>query len=197
MAFPLDDRTTRAFERPPSFSFIYFDAQVLGAIPDLLLKCGYRPLGSAQFRAPFQEAYWALEPIEEPDNTIVHKGAFLVTGGTVLLDPEMVIGHSNEEQVRAFCDVHSATATVIIWERVSETVAYLEITPDGRASSTLLIRGEPEGPQVAPRQSLRRKPDPEGLRDALQAAGVPCEEVFGEVDLWALKLDEGGRLTTG
>lgn len=191
MAFPLDERTKRAFERPPSFSLIYFRGNVLRALPSLFDACGYRPLGNATL----EEVYWSLEDVEEPSAGVVRKAAYYVPGGTVLLDPEMALGFTNETALQAFLRDAASTAVVALWERVSETAAILVFGPDGLESRTLLIRGEPEGEQVSPRPQLQADATASGLRAAMGGVGLPVEAIFGEVEAWGVELDDGSAGT--
>ncbi len=190
MVLPLDDRLRRAFERPPTFSFVHFDGDVQNYILSLLERCGYRPISKTYFRAPFQDAFTALEKVEGPGNTIVKKGCYPVAGGTVLLDPEMIIGVSHAPQLEQFCKQQSVHATVVFWERVSESISHTVIGPEGIESKTFLFRGKPEGEQVKPSTVLLRDPTPKGLIQILAAAGIPVGQVFGDIDVWAFKLDE-------
>jgi len=190
MAFPLDDRAKNAFYRESSFSLVHFKGNVLDSVPQLLDACGYRPLENATLRGPFDEVYWSLQDIEEPEG-VVRKAVYFVPGGTVLLDPEMVVGFGYTDVLQRFCAQVGSVAVAAIWERVSETAALATVTPAGVSSRTYLLRGEPNGEQVNMNERLRRSPNPVGLREAIAALSVPVEAVFGEVEAWGLELADG------
>jgi hypothetical protein len=56
-------------------------------MPALLTRCGYSIIGEAQYHASFFAVVDAIEVAEGPRDTIVHKAAYQVSGGSVLLDP--------------------------------------------------------------------------------------------------------------
>jgi len=190
MAFPHDHRTRRLLERERSFSLIFFDGSVHEAIPEFLVACGYRVLARGRIEGPFDEAYEALCDIESPSDGVVHKGGCGLPGGTVLLDPEMVLGFGSEDALRQFCGAHNVCSIVAVWERVSETVACRELDSLGVRSSTFLLRGEPDGDQLRPIEGLQRDPTGAGLVTVLDSLGLPVADMFGDVDIAVWRLEE-------
>jgi hypothetical protein len=88
------------FSREPSFSLIYFAGLTHDAMPELLVRCGYSIIGEAQHNAPFREVLNAIEVFEGPRNNIVHKAVYRISGGRVLLDPEMVVAFFHQRSLR-------------------------------------------------------------------------------------------------
>ena len=189
--FPLDDRTRNAFTREASFSLIHFRGNVLEALPQLLDGCGYRPVENATLAGPFEEVYWSLQDAEDPETPTMRKAAYLVPGGTVLMDPEMVIGFSHADVLQQFCVDTGSVAVVALWERVSESALVLTVTSAGVRSRTFLIRGQPEGEQVAPNANLAASPDATGVRQVMASLAIPVDSVFGNVEAWGIELHHG------
>ena len=79
--------------------------------------------------APFLKVINAIEVFEGPHNTIVHKATYQISGGTVLLDPEMVVAFFHAEVVARLCAEYHADAFVAGWERVSEISLRSTSTP--------------------------------------------------------------------
>ena len=91
------DISASFFSRERSFSLIYCAGLIHDAMPDLLVRCGYSIIAETQYDAPFLEVINAIEGFEEPRNKIVCKAAYDISGGGVLLDPEMVVATLHQE----------------------------------------------------------------------------------------------------
>jgi len=163
-------------------------------MPELLVRCGYSIIGEAQYNAPFLGVLNAIEVIEGPRNNIVHKAAYRISGGRVLLDPEMVVAFSHAEAVARLCAEHRADAFVAGWERVSETIFAQHIDSSGVLAKVVLIRGTPQGTPINPPAAIIKEPSPAGLRDFLATAGAPLHEMFGSVSARLFKLDGSGAI---
>jgi hypothetical protein len=183
-----DERTFRFLARVPSFSLIYFTGDVHEQIQTLLTSLGYSIVGQASDHGPF---FQVLDGLGTDENrTIVHKAAYRVTGGTVLLDPEMVVGISRTEVVDRFCEEHEVEAIVAIWERYSETVIAARRSGQGPLVDAFFVRKRPQKlPMNAP-PSLIEQPGPGSLRAFLAAAGAPVGELFGTISPVVYRLDE-------
>ena len=75
--------------RVPSFSLIYFTGDVYERLPSFLTECGYKILAEGKREDAFFDLIDVIDRVEA--RTIVSKAAYRVSGGTVLLDPEMVV----------------------------------------------------------------------------------------------------------
>jgi hypothetical protein len=188
------DISASFFFREPSFSLIYFTGMTHGAMPELLVRCGYSIIGEAQYDAPFMDVVNAIEVIEGPRNNIVRKATYRTSEGTVLLDPEMVVAFSHTEAVARLCAEYRADAFVAGWERVSETVFARHIDANGVLAHVVLVRGTPQGRPINPPAGIVSAPGPASLRDFLAAAGAPPDEIFGSVSARLFKLDESGAV---
>jgi hypothetical protein len=184
------DASAEFFFREPSFSLIYFPDAARDAIPALLIRCGYSIIGEAQYQAPFPDLVAVADIVEGPRNSIVRKAVYAISGGSVLLDPEMVVGLNHADVVAGFCTEHRADAFVAVWERVSETVLARHIAAGGVLADVLLIRGVPQGNPLDPPPGIIREPGPASLKAFLAAAGAPLGEMFGQVSARLFKLDE-------
>jgi len=187
------DISASFFFRERSFSLIYFAGLTHDAMPDLLVRCGYSIIGEAQYDGPFLEVINAIERFEGPRNNIVHKAAYQISGGRVLLDPEMVVAF-DEEVIARLCAAHRADAFVAIWERVSESVIARHIDANGVRSHVALTGGILQDTPINPPAAVIKEPRPAGLRDFLAAAGAPFDELFGSVSARLFKLDESGLI---
>jgi hypothetical protein len=131
--------------RDRSFSLIYFAGMTHDAMPDLLVRCGYLIIGEAQYNAPFQEVLNTIEVVERPRNNIVRKAAYRISGGSVLLDPEMVVAFLHAEVVARLCAEHRADAFAAGWERVSKSVFARHIGANGVLADVDLVGGTHQG----------------------------------------------------
>jgi hypothetical protein len=183
-----DDVTADFLARVPSFSLIYFAGDVYEHMPALLIRCGYSIIAESSERGSFFEIVDALGTVQ--DQTIVQKAAYPVTGGTVLLDPEMVVGVSPPSTLMPFCAERGVEAVVAIWERVSESVIAKHLTGRGVLMDTCTVAGQPQKPLIDPPRQLTEQPDPYGLRAYLAAVGAPVDEVFGVISVRAFELNE-------
>jgi hypothetical protein len=184
------DVSATFFFRERSFSLIYFPGAARDAVPALLIRCGYAIIGEAQFHASFLDVLDAIDVVEGPRNNIVRKAAYPISGGSVLLDPEMVVGLGHAEVIVQFCAEHRVDAFVAGWERVSEAVFARHIAAAGVLADVFLIGGAVQGTPVNPPARIIREPGPASLRDFLAAAGAPLDEMFGWVSAQLFKLDE-------
>lgn len=179
------------FFRERSFSLIYFAGLTHDAMPDLLVRCGYSIISEAQYNAPFLEVIDVLD--EGPgNNNIVRKAAYQISGGRVLLDPEMVVAIGHPEVIAQLCAAHHANAFVAIWERVSESVIAQHIDANGVRAHVVLTGGILQDTPINPPAAIIKEPSPTGLGDFLAAAGAPLDEMFGSVSARLFKLEESG-----
>ena len=176
--------------RPSSFSLIYFTGEVGRRIEALLGSLGYAITGAANEDMPFAQAFDAIGGVEGPGNTIVYKAVYPVTGGTVLLDPEMTVGVARDDVLRKFCAGHGVEMFVVIWERFSQSTLARRITAEGVRTDVCIVDGKREGPLVNPPAELLASPGPDALIAFLSDAAAPVDEVFGMVRGWFLRLDE-------
>jgi hypothetical protein len=185
-----DEQVRNFFFRPGSFSLIYFTGDVYDSIPTFLTNCGYAIIREASYHASFFEILDAIAGMEGPRNTIVRKAAYRVSGGTVLLDPEMTVGVSHQTTIVEFCRDHGVDALVAIWERVSETVIATHLSSNGLRADVTLQRGIFQEPPVNPPTSIMRQAGPGGLAAFLAAAAAPLDAVFGSASARVFTLDE-------
>jgi hypothetical protein len=183
------DVSASLFFRERSFSLIYFAGMTHDAIPELLTRCGYSIVGETQYNAPFLQILNSVEVVEGPRRNIVHKAAYRISGGMVLLDPEMVVAFLHAKVIAWWCAEYRADAFVAGWERVSETVFVRHVGADGVLADVVLIRGTPQGTPINPPAGIMLAPNPASLRDFLAAAGASPDEVFGSVSARLFKLN--------
>jgi hypothetical protein len=184
--------------RDRSFSLIYFAGMAHDAMPDLLVRCGYSIIGEAQYNASFQEVLNTIEVVEGPRKNIVRKAAYRISGGSLLLDPEMVVAFVHAGVIARLCaEYRAADAFVACWERVSETVIARHIAANGVLANVVLIRGTLQGRQINPPAGIISAPSPASLRDYLAAAGAPTDEMFGSVSARLFKLDASDPVPHG
>jgi hypothetical protein len=181
------------FSREPSFSLIYFAGLTHDAMPELLVHCGYSIIDEKQYDAPFLKVLDTIEAFEGPRSNVVHKAAYRISGGRVLLDPEMVVAFRHADVIAQLCASYRADAFVAGWERVSETIFAQHIDASGVLAKVVLVRGIPQGTPIDPPAAIIRAPSPASLRDFLAAAGAPPDEMFGSVSAQLFTLREGAR----
>jgi hypothetical protein len=167
-AQPSSEISASFFFREQSFSLIYFAGMTLDAMPKLLVRCGYSIIDNALYNAPFLKVLDAIEVLDGQRNNIVRKAAYRISGGTVLLDPEMVVAFDHAEVIAQLCAEYRAEAFVAGWERVSETVFAQHIGANGVLADVVLIRGIPQGTPINPPAGIIRAPDPR------QPQGLSC-----------------------
>lgn len=184
-----EHRLMRLFERPPSFSLVFFDGDLTAQLPDLLEKCGYRILGTAQATGPLLALNAEMSDPQGPNNSIVFKGFFKAGNFTVLIEPEMVL-FAASDQLSGFCEQYSTRAVAAIWERASESAGLVEYDNRGVTRQTWFSQGVPTGEQIDPHLHIVERPNSEGLKAALQELGIPVQQVFGQVDVAVLQLQE-------
>ena len=172
--------------RVPSFSIIYFTGDVYEQVPTFLTRWGYSILSQASHRDSFFAVFDALG--RSGSRSILHKATYRAAGGTVLLDPEMVMGVSRGELLDQFCAEQKVEALVAIWERVSETVIAQRRSGQGVLVDVCYVRGEPQIPPINAPQELVERPGPFALKAFLAAAAAPVGEVFGTISVWTFRL---------
>jgi hypothetical protein len=185
-----DEQVQNFFFRPHSFSLIYFTGDAYDSIPTFLTNCGYAIIREASYHASFFEILDAIAGMEGPRNTIVRKAAYRVSGGTVLLDPEMTVGVSHQTTIVQFCRDHEVDALVAIWERVSEAVIATHLSSNGLRADVCLMRGIFQKPPINPPVGIMQQAGPVGLATFLATAGAPIDAVFGSVSARVFTLDE-------
>jgi hypothetical protein len=174
-------------DREPSFSLVYFTGDVYGHMPEFLKDCNYAVLAERYVQAPFPELFDSIGDIEGLDNSIVYKATYKVPGGTILLDPEMVIRGRTEELIR-FCSKHLVEAFAAIWERYSETVDGRHLSRNGLHSDFTLMSGEFPEPPVNPPADLMSREGADAIKAFLASGGAPLEAVFGTISAWVFRL---------
>jgi hypothetical protein len=175
---------------PSSFSLVVFDGDHSAEIPDLLAACGYQILDRAATHGTPIDLMERLGAIRGPNRSIVSKAYWASPRVTVLVDPEMIVSSARDEQLINFCREHNTMAWAALWERVSETAILTEISGDGILRQTWYERGAPLATQLAPRAEVASSPDGAGLRAAMAACGVPVDDVFADVAVTVLELQE-------
>ncbi|HEV8015660.1 MAG TPA: hypothetical protein VGP48_09005 [Stellaceae bacterium] len=156
-------------------------------VPALLANCGYSIVEQTRYRSDFDDVTHIAS--QSPSRTLVYKAVYSVSHGTVLLDPEMVVGIANDQRIMQFCTEHRTRAVVAIWERVSQSVIAREITPQGVQVDLIVVEGKAQK-ALNPPPSLLREPSPARLKEFLASGGAPLDEVFGTISAPILKLDE-------
>jgi hypothetical protein len=184
------DITASFFFSERSFSLIYFAGMPQDALPELLVRCGYSIIGDTQYNAPFLQVLNSIERVEGPHRNIVRKAAYRMSGGMVLLDPEMVVAFNHAEAIARLCAEYRADAFVAVWERVSETVLARHIGANGVLANVVVVKGTLEGTPINPPAGIVSAPGPASLRDFLATAGARPDEMFGSVSARLFKLDE-------
>lgn len=171
-----------------SFSIVAFRGDHGASMPDLLSACGYSQEREWKARgnpAGLSDAFHALAG---RDDTVTLKAYWSSPEVTVLIDPEVVISSGLEEQLTAFCAHQGTSATVVMWERVSETAILTEMAGTGVVRRTWYQQGRPFDSQKDPRPELKKSPDARGLRAALAACGLPVGRLFADTDVTVLEL---------
>src|SRR5262249_31188855 len=102
------DISASFFFRERSFSLIYFAGISHDAVTELLVRCGYSIIGDTQYNAPFLNVLDSIEGVEGPRNNIIRKAVYRISGGTVLLDPEMVVAFNHAEAIARLCAEYRA-----------------------------------------------------------------------------------------
>lgn len=190
------DEHIEFWTREPSFSLIYFSGDVLDAMPVLLASCGWAIIAHGQHQGTHAEIVDAIGPVEGPQNSIVYKAVYPVPGGTVLLDPEMVVGVSYAGALARLCAERSVEAIVAIWERYSESISCKHIGAQGVLVDVYLMQGIMGEQPVNPPPSFLDQTGPGCLKAFLASAGAPLEAIFGNVTAAIYKLDESAMLSS-
>jgi hypothetical protein len=187
------DVSASFFFRGRSFSLIYFAGMSHDAMPELLVRCGYSIIGDTQYNAPFLKILDTIEVVERPRNNIVRKATYQISGGRVLLDPEMVVAFVHAKVVARLCAEYRTDAFVACWERVSQTVIARHIDANGVVVADIgLSRGTLHRTPINPPAGIISSPSPASLGDFLATAGASPDEMFGSVSARLFKLDESG-----
>jgi hypothetical protein len=175
---------------PSSFSLVVFTSDQRDGIPGLLASCGYQILRQGAGSGGPVELMDSLAGVSGPDRNVVLKAYWASSNLTVLIDPEMIVSSAQDQQLVDFCRERGTTAWAALWERVSETAMLTEVAGDGVLRRTWYERGAPCGEQLDPRLEIAESPDGAGVRAAMAAAGVPPDQVFSNVDVTVLELQE-------
>jgi hypothetical protein len=167
------ERVGRFFERPMSFSLVVFEGDYLAELDAFLGECKYQILERISVTGLPGEICAGLPDQTGPNNEIVFKAAYAAGGYTVLFDPEMVLAAANKDELFRFCSDHRSRAVCAIWERVSETVAFIEFSETGLVRNAWYVVGKQMEAPLGPPASLIKSPDAAGLLYALWQWGVP------------------------
>lgn len=181
------ERMAGMFERSSSFSLVAIPGDVQSELPSFFSVLGYKPSRMGNYRGLFAELYAGIERPSGPDNSIVQKAWFEAAGHTILLDPEMVLITETERLSEMAAKVNG-TVKAAIWERVSESVALVEIGPQGVVRQTWYCQGEQTDKPIDVHPEIAAQPDSGGLNKALATYGLSEEAVFGNVDATLLEL---------
>lgn len=176
-----NERLIRMHDRASSYSLIAVPGNAEAEIPRFLSAFGYTLLRTGSFSGPFEDLYFGIQEPSGPDNSIVQKAWFNADGHTILLDPEMVFvtGTAGLSEIARKV---GGTVKAAIWERVSESVALVEVGPEGVVRQTWYCQGERSEESINEHPEIAERPDNEGLNAALAAYGLSKTAVFGEVD---------------
>jgi hypothetical protein len=177
------------WDRPVSFSLVLFVGDHLGAVPELLAKCGYQLLEQTTVTASPSEIYSDLPDPSGPQNTIVFKAAYSHDGFTVLMEPEMVLLTEPEPLIQ-FCVNRHTRLVCVLWERVTETAGLVEVTESGVSREAWYLAGSASQPPKNPPQALTSRPDATGLSNSLVDLGFPKALLTDEVSAARFKLKE-------
>ena len=183
------ERITQMLERSPSFSLLAIPGDVGSEIPTFLSACGYEVLRTGSYSGSFAEIYDGIGQPSGPDNSIVQKAWFMAAGNTILLDPEMVLVTETAKLSDMAAKAGDAVK-VAIWERVSESVALVEVGPQGIVRQSWYCQGEQSDEAINAHQEIIDQPDSAGLKLALAGYGLSEDVLFGEVDAAIVELQE-------
>ena len=182
-----EERVSRMFERSPSFSMVAILGDVESDIPRFLSACGYKCLRTGGFTGSFDEVYAGIGQPYGPDNSLVQKAWFKAAGHTILLDPEMVLV-TEAARLAEMARTANGTVKVAIWERVSESVALVEIGTQGILRQTWYCEGEQSDEPINEHPEIVAQPNSEGLKKALATYGLPEDAIFGYVEASVVEL---------
>ena len=121
---------------------------------------------------------------------MVSKAAFEVAGHTFLLEPEMILAATHQDQLVQFAKDFNCRIIAAAWERVSESAMLLVFTADGLQSQTWYCEGKPEGEQINPQPTLANSPNHQGLIAAIRELGVPLDVLDNTVSATMYELQE-------
>lgn len=176
-------------KRTPSFSYVFFKGNCVESVLSFLAKVDYKLLTRETLTGDYVSVYKDIETISD-DNTIVKKGLFFKDGYTVLIDPEMVIGTQEKELVELSKEIDNPIV-VAIWERYSQTRAFIRITKNGLESRTYLTEGQDAVDNINPNKHLEKINSETGLLLALDELKIPYKTLFGDnMNLEVLTLKE-------
>jgi hypothetical protein len=164
--------------RHPSFSLIYFTRDVFAQVPELL-RVHYSIVSADEYQATF---FQAMDELSRGfgKEACVHKAVYRVPRGTVLVDPEMVVGAFSGDLAQ-FCTLHATDALVAIWERYSQSMSAIHVSGSGVQAEVVTQESKLKtSSENAPRY-LFEAPGPESLARFLADAGAPTDEVFGNI----------------
>lgn len=186
---PDHGRVAHMLQRPPSYSLIAIPGDVSEEITAFLSACKYELRRTGSFSGEFADVYEGLGQPTGPDNSIVQKAWYQAAGHTILLDPEMVLV-TETAQLSQMADRADGAVKVAIWERVSESVAMLELGPQGVNRQTWYCQGEPTEDAIDVYTEIVKQPDSDGLKATLATYGLHEEAVFGRVNATVVELQE-------
>ena len=183
------ERIAQMLERSPSFSFVAIPGDVASEIPAFLLTSGYEVLRTSGYSGLFTDLYAAMGYPSGTNNSIVQKAWFMAAGHTILVDPEMVLV-THTTSLSDMAATAQDTVKVAIWERVSESVALVEVGSKGIVRQSWYCEGEPSDEAINAHSEIVARPDSEGLKLALAGYGLSQEAIFGHVDATVVELQE-------
>jgi hypothetical protein len=183
------ERVKTFLERPASFSLLIFSGDQMARLHQFLDLCKYKILEENAVEGRPTDIYAALPEPTGPKNNIVFKAAYNANGYTVLFDPEMVLA-TDKDKLRQFCSAHGGRVVCAIWERVSETVAMVEISEAGVVGEAWYQTGKETQPPQNPPAALKGSRDANGLLNSLWESGIPKTVLNSPVKGRKYKLQE-------
>jgi hypothetical protein len=182
-------RVRTFFERPGSFSLLIFSGDQMAQLDQFLANCNYQVLETSAVEGSPADIYAALPQPAGPRNSIVFKAAYSADGYTVLFDPEMVLG-TQKHTLTQFCSAHGGRVLCAIWERVSETVALVEVSKEGVVREAWYAAGKETQASRNPPAALTGSRNSTGLLKSLLDLGIPKDALNSSVKATRYKLQE-------
>lgn len=184
------ESVARELLEPSSFSFIVFEGDHQEAIPDLLGRCGYELLRTGTAAGSPSHLHVHLGRISGADPAVVLKAYRSTPEMTVLLDPEMLIFTLYERELASFCNERSTRAKAALWEPLSETAVLLDFSSEGISRQTWCQGGHPSDDHRDPHPELLSLPNDDGIRAALESAGIAVSTLFSPAPVQVVELRE-------
>jgi len=187
----LDQARVRRFsERPPSFSLLIFDRDVVSDIPRLFEDLQFKVLAKSKTTSNYSEFSKKLSDSEvSEDKGISQFAVYIVENRTVVAGPvEVIFLHTNA--IVSFCSEKKTTAHVVDWERVSESVLLASFASDGLKTFAVFSQDKATVELINPIPMLQKKPNYKGLMETVMKEGLPVKEAIGKdkVEVTLLKL---------